>query len=64
MSIARKASASYKALPTSSKEALKSASTSEREVMTKGEIKRRSEKIGKKIKHLASWDEASTVEFF
>ena len=61
MSVTKKASASYKALPTSSKEALKSASTSEREVMTKGEVKRRAEKIGQKIKHSVSGDEASTV---
>ena len=52
--ITKKASGSYRALPTSSKEALRSASSSEREKMTRTDMRKRAEKIGQKINQLVT----------
>lgn len=50
--IISKASEAYKNLPASTKEALKDEGVVQREQMTRAEMKRRAEKIGKKIQQL------------
>ena len=62
-SITQKASQAYKNLPASTKVALKDEGVAHREQMTRADMKRRAEQIGKKIQQLVCFIQCKTARY-